>query len=103
VVEGGIVAVAKNKCTGCKACIASCPYGARYVHSKGYVDKCTFCEHRVEKGKSPACVEACPTKALTFGDLADPESAVARLVHRRRVKTLRPEAGTQPQVFFLTL
>jgi Fe-S-cluster-containing dehydrogenase component len=100
--EGGAVAVDKRKCTGCKACIASCPYGARYVHADGHVDKCTFCLHRTEKGKAPACVETCPTRALTFGDLADPESAVAGLVRGRKVKTLRPEAGTRPQVFLLT-
>jgi tetrathionate reductase subunit B len=102
VAAGGIVAVAKDRCTGCKACIASCPYGARYVHPDGHVDKCTFCLHRVAKGKEPACVETCPTRALTFGDLRDPGSAVARLVRGRRVKTLRPEAGTEPQVFFLS-
>jgi Fe-S-cluster-containing dehydrogenase component len=56
----------------------------------------------VTKGKEPACVETCPTRALTFGDLRDPGSAVARLVRGRRVKTLRPEAGTEPQVFFLS-
>jgi Fe-S-cluster-containing dehydrogenase component len=102
VAEGGAVAVDRRKCTGCKACIASCPYGARFVHAEGNVDKCTFCLHRVAKGKLPACAETCPTRALTFGDLSDPESPVAQLVRGRRVKTLRPEAGTRPQVFFLT-
>ena len=102
VAEGGIVAVDRRKCTGCKACIASCPYGARFVHADGHVDKCTFCLHRVAKGGQPACVETCPTKALTFGDLSDPSSPVAELARRSRVKTLKPEAGTRPQVFFLT-
>ena len=102
VAEGGIVAVDPRKCTGCKACIASCPYGARFVHPAGHVDKCTFCLHRATKGKLPACVEACPTRALTFGDLSDPASPVAQLVRARRVKTLNPQAGTRPQVFFLT-
>jgi Fe-S-cluster-containing dehydrogenase component len=100
--EGGAVAVDRRKCTGCKACIASCPYGARYVHADGHVDKCTFCLHRTAQGKAPACVETCPTRALTFGDLADTESAVSALVRGRKVKTLRPEAGTRPQVFLLT-
>jgi Fe-S-cluster-containing dehydrogenase component len=100
--EGGIVAVARNKCTGCKACIAACPYGARYVHPEGFVDKCTFCLHRVQKGKEPACVEVCPTRALTFGDLEDPDSAIARLLRSRKWKVLKPEAGNRPNVFFLS-
>jgi len=102
VAEGGIVGVDRRKCTGCKACVAACPYGARYVHPDGFVDKCTFCQHRVTKGKLPACVETCPTKALTFGDLSDPASPVAQLVARRKHKVLQPEQGTDPNVFFLT-
>jgi Fe-S-cluster-containing dehydrogenase component len=72
------------------------------VHPAGHVDKCTFCLHRVEQGKDPACVETCPTRALTFGDLADPQSAVARLKARRPHAVVKPEAGTEPNVFFLT-
>jgi len=100
--EGGVVVVNRAKCTGCKACIASCAYGARYVHPQGHVDKCTFCLHRVQKGKLPACVDTCPTKSLTFGDLADPDSPVSRLVRSRHVKVLRPETGNEPNVNFLT-
>jgi Fe-S-cluster-containing dehydrogenase component len=100
--EGGVVLVTRRKCTGCKACIASCPYGARYVDPEGgFVDKCTFCLHRVKRGVEPACVTTCPTRSLTFGDLADPQSAVARLVATRRADVVKPEAGTEPQVFFL--
>ena len=36
---GRTVQVTANKCIGCKACIAACPYDARYVHPQGYVDK----------------------------------------------------------------
>jgi Fe-S-cluster-containing dehydrogenase component len=102
VADGGIVAVDPGKCTGCKACLACCPYGARFVHPEGHVDKCTFCLHRVARGRLPACVETCPTSALAFGDLADPESAVSRALRARKVKVLRPEAGTEPRVFFLS-
>jgi len=102
VAEGGVVLVDRAKCTGCKACMASCPYGARSVHPDGHVDKCTFCLHRVEQGKGPACVETCPTRSLTFGDANDPESAVARLKARRPHHVVQPEAGTEPNVFFLT-
>lgn len=100
--EGGVVLVTRRKCTGCKACIASCPYGARYVDPQGgFVDKCTFCLHRVRRGDEPACVTTCPTRALTFGDLADAASVVSRLVATRRNDVVKPEAGTRPQVFFL--
>jgi molybdopterin-containing oxidoreductase family iron-sulfur binding subunit len=56
----------------------------------------------VVKGKDPACVETCPTRALTFGDLADPESPVTKLLGSRRHEVVKPEAGTKPNVFFLT-
>ena len=100
--EGGTVLVDHDKCTGCKACIAACPYSARYVHPDGYVDKCTFCLHRVKQGKQPACVELCPTSALSFGDLNDPESPVSRLLHERASKVVKPETGLRPNVRFLT-
>jgi Fe-S-cluster-containing dehydrogenase component len=100
--EGGVVMVNEKKCTGCKACITSCAYGARYVHSSGYVDKCTFCLHRVNKEQQPACVEVCPTRTLTFGDRNDPDSAVSRLIRSRKVKVLQPETGNEPNVFFLS-
>lgn len=99
--EGGTVLVSHNKCTGCKACIASCPYDARYIHPEGYADKCTFCLHRVRAGKEPACVSICPTKSLAFGDLNDPAGEVSRLLASRKHKVLQPERGLEPNVYFL--
>jgi Fe-S-cluster-containing dehydrogenase component len=99
---GGTVLVNYGKCSGCKACIAACPYGARFVHSEGWIDKCTFCLHRVVEGKQPGCVEICPTGALVFGDLDDPDSEVSRLLRARRSKVLKPEQGLHPQMYFLT-
>jgi len=99
--EGGIVLVDPDMCTGCKACIASCPYDARYVHPEGYVDKCTFCLHRVKEGQQPACVSICPTAALTFGDAADSSSELSKLLAKRKYKTLKPEMGLGPNVYFL--
>ena len=93
--------VTHDECIGCKACIVSCPYDARYVHPEGYVDKCTFCHHRVTEGENPACVDVCPTHAMTFGDLDDPNSDVTQLLRRRHHKTIIPEARTEPNVYFL--
>ena len=81
---GGVVLVTHEECIGCKACIASCPYDARYVHPEGYVDKCTFCIHRVEDGLDPACVSVCPTHCMHFGDLDDPNSNVSKLLNSRK-------------------
>lgn len=81
----------------------------RRVH--GVVEKCTFCFHRIDKGLRegkkigvdvvPACVEACPTKARTFGDLDDPDSQVSHLLAARGAIRLREEMGTEPKVFYL--
>lgn len=100
--EGGIVKVTPEVCIGCKACVASCPYDARYVHPQGYVDKCTFCDHRVKDGDSPACVDVCPTSCLTFGDVDDPDSELTQILKRRDYKHLKEEVGTSPNLYFLT-
>ncbi len=99
--EGGFVLVTAEECIGCKACIVSCPYDARYVHPEGYVDKCTFCIHRVKEGQDPACVSVCPTHAFIFGDLEDTNSEISKVLRSRKNKTLIPEAGTKPHIFYL--
>ena len=99
---GKIVLVDPELCIGCKACLASCPYDARFIHPEGYADKCTFCIHRVKEGKDPACVAVCPTRCMHFGDFADPNSEVSRLLAARVHHALIPEAGTSPRIFYLT-
>ena len=94
---GAVVLVTPEQCIGCKACLASCPYDARFVHPDGYADKCTFCIHRVKDGLDPACVSVCPTHCMTFGDLDDPNSAVSRLLAARPHHALLPAAGTGAQ------
>lgn len=98
---GGIVVVDPEKCIGCKVCTLACPYEVRYLHPDGYIDKCTFCVHRVKEGKDPACVTVCPTKALTFGDLDDPRSEIFRQLQSRPARVLKPEEGTRPRFFIL--
>ncbi len=101
IIDGGIVKVTHHECIGCGACIQSCPYDARYFHTEGWVDKCTFCDHRVANGQNPACVSVCPTHCMYFGDLDDKNSEVSKIIAKRKVKVLAPEAGTEPQIFYL--
>jgi len=59
------------KCIGCRYCIVACPFQVpAYEYDNALtpqVRKCTLCFNRLKEGKKPACVEACPTEALTFG------------------------------------
>ena len=87
-----------HRCIGCKYCIASCPYDVRYLHPlKRIVQKCQWCHHRVDVGLESACVNACPTRALIFGDLGDPSSEVSRLIATLPVTVLKLEMDTGPQ------
>nr|WP_218184342.1 4Fe-4S dicluster domain-containing protein [Aeropyrum camini] len=102
--EDGIVLVDDDLCIGCGACIQNCPYGARFYNPiKGVADKCTFCVHRIYSDMLPACVEACPTGARVFGELADEESEVSKLIKSNNVQQLKPWTGNDPQIFYKDL
>lgn len=67
--ELGSVHVNKEKCMGCWMCAMVCPFGAITPdHYNRIARKCDFCRKRVKEGMLPACVEACPTAALSFGE-----------------------------------
>ena len=86
------------------------------IRDVGVMEKCTFCGHRIRAAEiqaeadkralkdgevQPACVQSCPTKAMVFGDLNDPQSEVARLARSGRATKLLEELGTKPQVIYL--
>ena len=100
---GSTVQVNPKRCSGCKVCIAACPYDARYIDpNKGAVDKCTFCMHRIENGvPTTSCQEICPTGSIAFGDLNDSNREVSKLLETREHYTLAPDAGTRPKHFYL--
>jgi Fe-S-cluster-containing dehydrogenase component len=114
----GLVAIDEHRCIGCRYCVAACPYGSRsfnwidprpYVaqplsdfptRTRGVVEKCNLCEERLAVGRLPACVDACPAKAMLFGDAADPASEIRRALRERYSVRRKPELGTRPQVYY---
>jgi molybdopterin-containing oxidoreductase family iron-sulfur binding subunit len=86
----------------------ACPYKARsLVHEdlndtqlahmprgKGCVESCTLCMHKVDRGdRTTACAEACPEKAIVFGDLNDPNCEIAQRLATYASKEVRADLG----------
>ena len=102
--ENGLVLVDTDRCIGCKYCMAACPYQVRWQNDVGEVEKCTFCNHRVEAGLLPACVTNCITLARTFGDLDDPTSEISKKIAAAgKVDVYMKEFGLEPKVFYIGL
>jgi len=99
--DDGIVAVDPARCVGCQLCVFACPYGVRRMNKTLKVaDGCDFCASDLNNRKIPHCVESCPTEALVFGDLDDPESRIRQLLATERTETLLPNCRTRPKVFY---
>jgi molybdopterin-containing oxidoreductase family iron-sulfur binding subunit len=110
----GIVLVDRHACIGCRYCMMACPYKARsFVHEpvanqksdvprgQGTVESCTFCVQRIDRGQSPACVEACAQqgqRAMLFGDLKDSNSAIAQRLRALPSAAVRSDLGLDPGV-----
>jgi len=117
--DNGIVMVDEDLCMGCEACALACPYHARvefrysdvrqgkefygsdFRRHRPSVDKCSFCDHRVEQGLKPACVETCVGESRMFGDLDDPNDPIAQMVASGVARPLMPHIGTRPNVYYI--
>ncbi|MEA4909106.1 MAG: 4Fe-4S dicluster domain-containing protein [Chloroflexi bacterium] len=86
------------------------------VRRRGVMEKCTFCIQRIRRGEDqasaegrelqdgevvPACAQACPTDAIVFGNLRDPNSRVSQLAHSQRGMRVLEELGTEPSIVYL--
>ena len=119
--DDGIVLVDHHRCIGCRYCVMSCPYNARYFNFKenrrwpnrdypkrshGVAESCNMCAHLLDRGQLPACVAACKrvgANALTIGNIDDPASRVSRLIARTSPKRIREDLGTEPKVYYIGL
>lgn len=100
--DDGIVVIDPDKAVGQRDIVGACPYGVVFWNEAANIaQKCSFCAHLLDDGWSePRCVEACPTQAMVFGDLADPSSEISKLRASRPVEELRPDVATRPAVVY---
>jgi len=97
----GPVLIDVERCIGCKFCIAVCPFGVITLNREGKAAlKCDLCIERLEEGQEPACVEACQTGALRFGEVSEEvrrnrEKAARRLVSSvEKADKIESESGS---------
>lgn len=88
--ETGIVRVATQRCIGCRYCSWACPFGAPQFGSDGLMQKCDLCSDRLAEGLEPACVEACTTGALQWGEIGELEEMARRRSGQRFVGATSP-------------
>jgi len=91
--SGNSVVLNDARCIGCLYCVYACPFSIpRYNRKTKTVFKCTRCYDKVGAGEEwlPACVQACPSGALMFGD-AEEVSAIAN----RRVESLKTSGKSE--------
>ena len=86
------------------------------VRSRGVMEKCTYCVQRINRVRIkakledreildgevvPACQQACPTQAIVFGNVIDPESRVSKVKQRNRNYDLLAELNVRPRTSYL--
>ncbi len=118
--DQGPIAIDYHRCVGCRFCMAGCPYGSRSFNyydprrfmkredynmkyptrMRGVVEKCTFCQERLELGEMPVCAEA-SNGGIMFGDITDPNSNVRKALAENFTIRRKPGYGTDPAVYYI--
>ena len=101
----GIVIIDPEKAAGQKQIVTACPYRVIYWNEeKNIPQKCTLCAHLLDQGwKEPRCAEACPTQAMVFGDMDDPNSEISKLMASGKVEVIHPEYKLKERVSYIGL
>ncbi len=128
--DEGLVLVDTDSCVGSRACMAACPYEARYfnwkdplpakrmpmpnspqmpVAQKGTVGKCVLCADRLPQGDLPACVEKCPMGVLYVGDLVTDIATngqgttvvLSEFLRDNDAVRFKEELGTNPRTWYI--
>jgi tetrathionate reductase subunit B len=99
--EDGLVILDTQKCTGCRLCVAACPYDVIFFNEDlNLAQKCTGCAHLLDDGwAEPRCADACPTECLKLMDEDEAKELVAK------GQAWKPEIKdqVQPRVYYLNL
>ena len=98
----GLVEIDPEMCVGCQNCGEACPYDViSFDKDVGTADKCDMCDHRVQDGLQPMCVEVCPTRAIHFGDIEKTDGDLPKLIDSRPSDILNEDAGTNPSNYYI--
>jgi len=113
--DDGIVIIDPEKSKGQKAIVDACPIKAVFWNEELEIpQKCTMCAELLDDPDylaylgdtslvRPRCVEACPNKALYFGDLDDPDNEISKIVASEKYTQLEPLAGQETNVKYLNI
>ena len=82
------------------ACRPAPTAAATFIREKKVADKCTLCYHRITKGLTTACCEACPTGARQLVDLKNPNDPIHEFLKTHSVQVLKPQMATGAKAYY---
>jgi len=101
--ETGIVRHLDDQCIGCQYCSLKCPYDVpKYSKRRGIVRKCDMCYNRLAADEAPACVQACPTSAITIRVVSKEALAARTKMEDRLIPGAFTSSYTKPTTQYTT-